>query len=134
MTHSALHPAASAPGPVGPSAPAIKRGAMVPRPWGQRTPPVESLPASEPPQAWETAARNRRNALKLSIAGATALATGVLWQTHNGWASDPWAFALQCVHLALFALLFAWVSAGCVTAVIGFCVMLRGDRHAISIN
>ena len=134
MTHSALHPAASAPGPVGPSAPAIKRGAMVPRPWGQRTPPVESLPASEPPQAWETAARNRRNALKLSIAGATALATGVLWQTHNGWASDPWAFALQCVHLALFALLFAWVSAGCVTAVMGFWVMLRGDRHAISIK
>ena len=133
MNHPALHQAAAAPGPVGPSAPAIKRGAMVPRPWGLRTPPVESLPASEPPQAWETAARNRRNALKLSIAGATALATGVLWQTHNGWASDPWAFALQCVHLALFALLFAWVSAGCVTAVMGFWVMLRGDRHALSI-
>ncbi|OWQ93518.1 glucan biosynthesis glucosyltransferase H [Roseateles aquatilis] len=134
MTPSVLHPAAAAPGPVGPSAPAIKRGAMVPRPWGQRTPPVEPLPAAEPPQAWETAARNRRNALKLGVAGATALATGVLWQTHNGWADNPLAFALQCVHLALFALLFAWVSAGCVTAVMGFWVMLRGDRHAISIR
>ncbi|MBO9688782.1 MAG: glucans biosynthesis glucosyltransferase MdoH [Mitsuaria chitosanitabida] len=126
--------AAAAPGPVGPSAPPMKRGSMVPRPWGLRTPPVEALPGAEPPQAWETAARNRRNALKLAIAGATALATGVLWQTHNGWADNPWAFALQCVHLALFALLFAWVSAGCVTAVMGFWVMLRGDRHAISIR
>ena len=122
------------PGPVGPSAPAMKRGSMVPRPWGQRTPPVEALPGAQPPEAWETAARNRRNALKLAIAGATALATGVLWTTHNGWADNPWAFALQCVHLALFALLFAWVSAGCVTAVMGFWVMLRGDRHAISIQ
>ncbi|OWQ44146.1 glucan biosynthesis glucosyltransferase H [Roseateles noduli] len=134
-THTAtVHQATAAPGPVGPSAPAIKRGAMVPRAWGQRNPPIESLPDAEPPEAWETAAKNRRNALKLSILGATALATGVLWQTHRGWASDPWAFALQCVHLGLFALLFAWVSAGCVTAVMGFWVMLRGDRHAISIK
>ncbi len=130
----ALPAAVAAPGPVGPSAPAIKRGAMVPRAWGQRTPPVEALPDAQPPEDWELAARRRRNALKLSIAGATGLATTVLWETHNGWASDPWAFALQCVHLALFALLFAWVSAGCVTAVMGFWVMLRGDRHAISIK
>src|SRR5690606_29562894 len=32
----------------------------------------------------------------------------------------------------LFALLFAWVAAGCLTAIMGFFVMLRGDPHAMS--
>ncbi|KAI1692773.1 glycosyl transferase family 2 domain-containing protein [Ditylenchus destructor] len=122
------------PGPVGPSAPAMKRGSMVPRPWGQRTPPVEALPGAQPPEAWETAARNRRNALKLAIAGATALAPACSGPPTTAGPTTPGPSRCSACTWRCSALLFAWVSAGCVTAVMGFWVMLRGDRHAISIQ
>ncbi|MCX7278109.1 MAG: glucans biosynthesis glucosyltransferase MdoH [Burkholderiales bacterium] len=78
--------------------------------------------------AWEAAAQQRRNWLLFWIAGATAFATALLWRAQPGAGSD-WLLAAQ---LGLFALLFAWVSAGTVTAVMGFWVTLRGDRHALS--
>ncbi|MET0211125.1 MAG: glucans biosynthesis glucosyltransferase MdoH, partial [Burkholderiaceae bacterium] len=128
------HPSSpmSAIGPVGPSAPPIRRGAMVPRAWGSNAPIVNE--AAGEPAAWEHAARRRRNALMFGVVLATALATGVLVRTQEGWADAGWPLALQGLHLGLFALLFAWVSAGCVTALMGFWVMLRGDPHALSIR
>jgi membrane glycosyltransferase len=41
---------------------------------------------------------------------------------------------LQWMQIGLFAMLFAWVSAGCITAVMGFLVVLRGDKHMLSKN
>ncbi|HEX7638110.1 MAG TPA: glucans biosynthesis glucosyltransferase MdoH, partial [Burkholderiaceae bacterium] len=59
---------------------------------------------------------------------ATALAAGVLASAQPV-DQHP---VLQGLQIALFALLFAWVSAGCFTAVMGFVVSVRGDRHALS--
>ncbi|UXH78230.1 glucans biosynthesis glucosyltransferase MdoH [Roseateles amylovorans] len=123
---------AGASGPTGPSAPRILRGAMVPRPWFSQAPIDHALPPASEPAPWERAARRRRQALMLCIAAATTLATGVMLHTQGGWASPGLPLLLQSLHLGLFVLLFAWVSAGCVTAVMGFWVMLRGDRHALS--
>ncbi len=119
-------------GPAGASAPPVNRGAMVPRPWFSSAPVEGALPAAPELAPWERAARRRRQALMLSIGAATALATGVLVHTQGGWAAPGLPLLLQCLHLSLFVLLFAWVSAGCVTAVMGFWVQLRGDRHALS--
>jgi len=41
---------------------------------------------------------------------------------------------LRALQIGLFALLFAWIAVGCVTAVMGFVVVLRGDRHMLSKN
>jgi len=84
--------------------------------------------AQAEPEAWEPVARQRRRWLMFWVLAATAFAASLLWQaqpTHG----PAW---LQWAQMALFALLFAWVSAGCVTAVMGFWVLLRGDRHALS--
>jgi membrane glycosyltransferase len=78
--------------------------------------------------AWQAAARRRRRALLLWVLAATTLATVVLAR------SQPLQGAglLVWLQVALFALLFAWVSAGCLTALMGFAVLLRGDRHSLS--
>ncbi len=134
------------------SAPPLWRGSMVARPWsgfwasvragvwaglGSRTgdPPrdglrPQALPAGATalPAPWQRAARARRRALLLTIALATVLATTVL-------ARAPWGAGLAPLHVlqtALFALLFAWVAAGCVTALMGFWVLLRDDPQRLS--
>lgn len=117
-------------GSVGSSTPPIQRGAMVPRPWFSRS-PIDALPDEAPPALWAQAAKRRRRALMFGIVAATAAATDVLVRTQPDW-QGGWLGALQIVHLSLFALLFAWVSAGCVTALMGFWVLLRGDPHALS--
>jgi membrane glycosyltransferase len=119
--------------------PAIVRSAMLPRAWSGfwsglfgasddalRSPEAERLAAR--PMAWEAAAKTRRRLLLALILMATAFAAIVL-------ASGQAQFQhplLQGVQIALFALLFAWVAAGCFTALMGFIVLIRGDRHAIS--
>ena len=90
----------------------------------------QALPAGATalPAPWQRAARARRRALLLTIALATVLATTVL-------ARAPWGAGLAPLHAlqtALFALLFAWVAAGCVTALMGFWVLLRGDPQRLS--
>ena len=118
--------------------PAIVRRPMLPRAWsgfwhglfgadtGHVTAEAAALAAK--PMAWEAAARTRRRLLLALILMATAFAAIVL-------ASGQTQFQhplLQGVQIALFALLFAWVAAGCFTALMGFVVLIRGDRHAIS--
>ncbi len=77
---------------------------------------------------WERAAVRRRRTLLvlvvLSAAMATALMAQVLPSHPNSW--------LRAVHIGLFGLLFAWLAAGFITAIMGFWVLWRGDPHALS--
>ncbi|HEX4510006.1 MAG TPA: glucans biosynthesis glucosyltransferase MdoH [Burkholderiaceae bacterium] len=115
--------------------PAHVRGPMTPRPWagfwrglllGMLAP--ASTPVVGPPRAWQDAARLRRRVLLLLVLVSTVLAATVLAKSQPVLAHPAW----QALQLALFALLFAWVSAGFFTAVMGFLVLLRGDPHALS--
>lgn len=124
------------------SVPPVVPGTMQAQPWrgfwrslshavrtallARRTEPAAGRPLAEP-APWERAARLRRRVLLVLIALATALATAVLAHAQPTY-ENP---LLQYVQIGLFALLFAWVSAGCITAVMGFAVLLRGDPHAL---
>ena len=113
--------------------PAIARSPMLPRAWrgfwsGLLGPREAAVTPSAPPAAWELAARARRRTLIALIALATALAATVLAHSQPVMQHPAW----QSVQIALFALLFAWVSAGFFTALMGFVVQWRGDRHALS--
>ncbi len=107
------------------------QGRMEPRPWqgfwkGVLA-PRSTVTATDGPD-WQAAAQRRRRALLLWVLAATVLATAVLARSQplQGQGLLPW------LQIGLFSLLFAWVSAGCLTALMGFAVLLRGDRHALS--
>ena len=109
---------------------------MVPRPWagfwgslgGALLRVGRGRPAAAPAADWERAAARRRNALLLSIALSALLAAALLLHT----LAPTDHSALRIAQVGLYSLLFAWVTAGCVTAVMGAVVLLRGDRHALS--
>jgi membrane glycosyltransferase len=128
----------------GASAPPIHRGSMVPRPWrgflrsigdaalaALRAPlggrAAQTRPHGAQP-AWARAAARRRAVLlalvTLSAVGATALLAQSLPPHPNA--------GLRLLQIGLFGLLFAWVSAGFFTALMGLKVMLHGDPHALS--
>ena len=119
--------------------PPLRRGAMVAAPWagvlvglamallsvlGARSSRSGGGPA--PLGHWVAAAVLRRRLLLLLVASSAVLATVVLSAAAPGHQS-----AYLQWQTALFALLFAWVSAGCVTAVMGYLALVRGDRHAL---
>lgn len=118
------------------TAPRVNRGSMVPRPWtgfwaGLAGGFMRSAPKptdGTPPAAWERAARTRRRVLLalvlLASLGAGSLLASVLPPSEHG--------LLRAAQIALYTLLFAWVSAGFFTAMMGAWVLLRGDRHALS--
>jgi len=131
----------------GPSAPPLNRGSMVARPWhgfwrsmgdtlfgalvalGRAVRGQASPRALRPARAaWEQAALARRRALTGLVLLSAATATWVLDQTLPGTDHD----GLRALQVGLYALLFAWVSAGFYTALMGFLVLWRGDRHALS--
>ena len=115
---------------------------MVPKPWNGFTRSLgdalmstlsgsgrRAAALAQPTQAWELAARRRRLGLLLAViataaAATTRLAQVVLPQNEND--------ILRIVQIVLFSLLFAWVSAGFYTALMGYWVMRRGDRYAMS--
>jgi membrane glycosyltransferase len=114
------------------AAPPLQRGSMVPTPWvgfwaGLRQAWAAPAAAAVAPRGWVRAAARRRSTLTLLVLAAAALAAMLLVQAQplQGW--EP----ARLVQLALFTLLFAWVAAGCVTAVMGWHVLRRGDRHAL---
>ena len=123
-------------------APRLSRSPMPARPWlGLRTglrqllrPPyrVDALsPRTDAPAPWEQAAASRRRAFLLTIATLTVVAT--VWLAQMLPAAEGWGQqSLRVAQIGLFSLLFAWVSAGFATALMGFVVHLRGDRHALS--
>ena len=111
--------------------PPLARSSMAPRGWlGKR----RSRPATprEGPHArgrWSGAATWRRLALVTLTLGQTWVATSFMIQIlpYHG---RPW---LELVTLLLFAILFAWISAGFWTALAGFTTLAtRRDRHAIT--
>ena len=140
----------------GQSAPPIRRGSMVPVPWlgfvrgikaawtaramrdtratramrAPREPQVAEAaePASKSP--WELAAATRRSTLLWLIGGSAVLAAVLMARTQP-MVDHP---VLRGLQVLLFTLLFAWVSAGFFTALMGFWVQWRGDRHALSLQ
>lgn len=129
--------------------PAPERGSMVPRAWpphivtgflrnlGRRVlgrPPVPETwdTLHDGPDAegkWHPAGAHRRWVLLGLVAGQTALATYFMTKVLPYHGTDP----LEIAVLALFAILFSWVSAGFWTAMMGFLVLAKGgDRHLIS--
>jgi membrane glycosyltransferase len=119
------------------STPPIHRGSMVATPWRGFTRGLVDILMGRPRPAavsqgdalpWQQAAVRRRRMLLalvlLSAAGATTLLSNVL--------PDSGSPALRTLQIALYALLFAWVSAGFYTAMMGFWVLWRGDPHAMS--
>ncbi|CAN5788967.1 glucans biosynthesis glucosyltransferase MdoH [soil metagenome] len=140
-----VDPERSAPGRDG-SAPPINRGSMVPRPWfgfraglklalAQR---LGSAPAdaagkfadTKPHEAWEHAAARRRSTL-LWLVAASGVGSAALLASAQPMFDHP---VLRVIQVALFALLFTWVSAGFFTAMMGFVVQLRGDKHGLSLD
>lgn len=123
-----------APAGAGASMPPIRRGSMVARPWrgwwagladglrGRGRAPAEPGPR----EPWQRAAARRRAVLLALVLGAAAVATTLLLHTLPGHG------ALRLLQVGLFALLFTWVAAGFVTAMMGAWVLWRGDRHALS--
>ena len=117
------------------TAPPIVRGSMVPLPWtGFGHGLVAGLKglgrgaAPGPEAAWERAARQRRRALLLAVLLASVSAC---WVMANTLPLGEHAL-LRTLQLGLYTLLFAWVSAGFFTALMGAWVLWRGDPHALS--
>jgi membrane glycosyltransferase len=119
------------------AAPALQRGSMVPTPWRGfwaslaehlqgRSAPAAAMPA----QPWQAAATRRRHALLALVLLCAAGATALLLLTQPG-SLGPGAGLLRWLQVGLFALLFAWVAAGCITAVMGYFSLRRGDRHGL---
>ncbi|MBA3595899.1 MAG: glucans biosynthesis glucosyltransferase MdoH [Methylibium sp.] len=121
------------------TAPQLMRGSMTPRPWaglggslraglgaalGDKS---TALPVAAQ-ASWAGIAADRRRLLLALVVGSATFATLVLESVAPVGDGGPWAG----VQTGLFALLFAWVSAGCVTAVMGYLTLLRGDRHALT--
>ncbi len=125
------------------TAPPVHRGSMVPRPWrgfwnsiatgtlmrlSGRRPEAAAQQEQAAPETWQKAASQRRNVFLMITLLTTALATtlfaGVQPDYDNAW--------LEYGQLGLFALLSAWVVTGFVTALMGFYVSLRGDKHSLS--
>jgi len=130
--------------------PPLNRTSMVPQPWGALNPLVRWLRAltgkhdraaqtirSGPPPAdapdprgdWQRVGGWRRLILLLLMFGQTGLATYFMSTVLPYQGTRP----MEMVTLALFAILFCWISAGFWTAMAGFLVLLRGgDRYMIS--
>jgi membrane glycosyltransferase len=132
------------------STPPLQRASMIAVPWdpnplvrlwrhlhnqwtgraGQmRSRRIERDEAPATPLPWRGAARRRRITLATLIlvqtVTATYLMTAVLPFQGRHW--------LELLILIIYAVLFAWISAGFWTALMGFGVLLFGrDRHAIS--
>ena len=100
------------------AAPPLLRGSMAPTPWvgfraGLRAAWTSRTPADAAPlRGWQRAAAKRRTALLALVLLSAALAATLLVQ------SEPMhgAGLLRWAQVGLFTLLFAWVTAGTVTA------------------
>ncbi len=78
---------------------------------------------------WVAAARRRRRALLLLTAAFAALGAALMAA-----AAPSGAGAIAWAHGALGVTLVAWIGAGLATALMGAVVMLRGDRHALTLR
>ena len=128
------------------TAPPINRGSMAPRPWrgfwnsigtamlvklgaGGKTAREQAVELG-PEQPWQRAAKQRRLAFMLLALFSTVIASilfaGVQPDYDNVW--------LEYGQIGLYGLLSGWVVTGFVTALMGFYVSVRGDKHALSVK
>lgn len=128
------------------TAPPLHRGSMTPVPWrgfwnsmstavllrltGRARNAGPAEPTDEHTQAWQGAAQRRRWTFMVLTVLATALAS-LLFAGVQPTYDNPW---LGYGQIALFALLSAWVVTGFLTGLMGFWVMVRGDKHALSVR
>ena len=121
------------------TAPPVHRGSMPALPWQGfwksvaraltgRTPRAEGAEPAAPAQPWQAAAQRRRWTFALLVLCSTVLASVLFAQVQPAYES-AW---LGWGQIALFALLSAWVVSGFMTGMMGFWVMLRGDKHSLS--
>ncbi len=129
------------------TAPPIHRGSMPARPWRgfwnrSGTALLGKLGARgtddsrrdvkhvdpAPTQPWERAARQRRLAFMLLALFSTAVASTLFARVQPDY-DNAW---LEYSQIALYGLLSGWVVTGFVTALMGFYVSLRGDKHTLS--
>ncbi len=126
---AALREALASESDVAATMPPIRRRSMAPAEWPPST--FDKRPPSSAPAAPATQFRPhlRRLALFLLVVGQTFVATHFMRQIlpyHGGQ-------ALEVAVLALFSILFLWVSAGFWTAIMGFVQLLfYSSRHRVS--
>ncbi len=134
------------------TAPPVNRGSMTPRPWrgfwnslgtaalvklgaGRNAEagvqaPTQTTQATQAKQPWQRAAAQRRLAFMLLTVLSTVIAStlfaGVQPDYDNVW--------LEYGQIGLYGLLSGWVVTGFVTALMGFYVSVRGDKHALSVK
>ncbi|MDB5802670.1 MAG: glucosyltransferase MdoH [Rhodocyclales bacterium] len=120
------------------SVPGLHRGSMVALPWhgflcGMRRMLTRSDASGvrEKPVAWQRAAYRRRAALLALVTTTTLMASSLMFHALPFDADSVLSDALSGLQLSLFAVLFAWVSAGFWSAIMGFVVSLRADRHGL---
>jgi len=127
------------------TAPPVNRGSMTPRPWrgfwnsigtallvklgaGRGAEGAGAEAAGQVKQPWQRAAAQRRLAFMLLTVLSTVIAStlfaGVQPDYDNVW--------LEYGQIGLYGLLSGWVVTGFVTALMGFYVSVRGDKHALS--
>ncbi|MBU1441806.1 MAG: glucans biosynthesis glucosyltransferase MdoH [Gammaproteobacteria bacterium] len=127
------------------TAPPVNRGSMAPRPWrgfwnsvgtallvklgagGASARAAAKAPATAL-QPWQRAAVQRRTA----FIGLTVLSTLIAATLFARVQPDYDNLWLEYSQIALYALLSGWVVTGFVTALMGFYVSVRGDKHALS--
>jgi membrane glycosyltransferase len=133
------------------STPPLQRASMSPVPWnnnplkrlwrwlrtrtvgarGQMRARAAAAEAGRPVQAapWKLSGRIRRGLLVLLILAQSYVATYFMSAILPYHGQHP----LEIAILIIYAVLFAWISAGFWTALLGFFVLMRGrDRYAIS--
>jgi len=127
------------------TAPPVNRGSMTPRPWrgfwnslgtaalvklgaGRNADAAGTESVRQVKQPWQRAAAQRRLAFMLLTVLSTVIAStlfaGVQPDYDNVW--------LEYGQIGLYGLLSGWVVTGFVTALMGFYVSVRGDKHALS--
>lgn len=80
---------------------------------------------------WQVVASERRRLLLKLICVPTLIASALMYRALPFGNSAGSMNLLAALQLGLFAVLFAWVSAGFWSALMGFMVSLRGDPHGL---
>jgi membrane glycosyltransferase len=126
------------------TAPPINRGSMTPRPWrgfwnslgtaalvklgaGTKAPADVQVAAEQP---WQRAAKQRRLAFMMLTLLSTVIASTLFASVQPDY-DNIW---LEYGQIGLYGLLSGWVVTGFVTALMGFYVSVRGDKHALSVK
>src|SRR3954468_2104904 len=121
------------------TAPPLNRSSMIPRRWPPKFWQIKSwwrrprldrrVDSPDPRGRWHRSASIRRSVLGVLMLAQTIVATDFMTAVLPYHGTQP----LEIGLLVLFAILFAWVSSGFWTALMGFVVQLfGGDRYVIS--